>query len=69
MNLPNISERVNIKETHLEKHLKVLQDSALVTKENFGENKIYFTITKNGLAVLKIFRPPGTITLDIQKTT
>ena len=57
MNLINISKKVTIKKTPLMKHLKLLQDSSLVIKENFGKNKIFFTITESGLAVLRMFKP------------
>ena len=57
MNLTNLSERVNLKETQLKQHLKLLNDSALVTKQNFGKNKIFFAVTESGLTVLKMFRP------------
>lgn len=57
MNLININEKVSIKETYLKKHLKLLQDSSLVIKENFGKNKIFFTITESGQAVLKMLKP------------
>ena len=54
MSLRNISKKLDLKETVLKKHLKLLQDSSLVIKENFGKNKIFFALTKNGPAVLKI---------------
>ena len=60
MNLTNLSERVNLEETHLKQHLKILKDSALVTKQNFGKNKIFFIVTERGITVLKMFRPPIT---------
>ena len=53
MSLRNISEVLDIKETFLKKHLKLLEDSSLVIKENFGKNKIFFTLTENGLDTLK----------------
>ena len=53
MSLKNISEVLDIKETFLKKHLKLLEDSSLVIKENFGKNKIFFTLTENGLDTLK----------------
>ena len=58
MNLTNLCERINLKETHLKQHLKILNDSALVTKQNFGKNKIFFIVTERGITVLKMFRPP-----------
>jgi len=57
MNLNTLSERINLKETHLKQHLKLLTDSGLVTKQNFGTNKIFFAVTESGLAVLKMYRP------------
>lgn len=57
MNLINLSEKVTIKKTHLIKHLKLLQNSSLIVKENFGKNKVFFTITERGLAVLRMFKP------------
>ncbi|MEJ2242480.1 MAG: winged helix-turn-helix domain-containing protein [Candidatus Bathyarchaeota archaeon] len=55
MSLGNISEILDIKEAFLIKHLKLLQDSSLVIKENFGENKIFFTLTEKGIEVLQLF--------------
>lgn len=55
MSLRNISKTLDIKEILLKKHLKVLQDSSLVIKENFGKNKIFFTLTESGQDVLKLF--------------
>jgi predicted transcriptional regulator len=55
MSLRNISEIFDIKEILLKKHLKVLQDSSLIIKENFGKNKIFFTLTERGQDVLKLF--------------
>ena len=66
MNLSNLSERVNREETHLKQHLKLLTDSALVTKQNFGKNKIFFIVTERGITVLKMFRPPITEANEIQ---
>ncbi|MFC1488016.1 winged helix-turn-helix domain-containing protein [Thermoproteota archaeon] len=60
MNLSNLSERVNLKETQLKQYLKLLNDSALVTNQNFGKNKIFFIVTDSGITVLKMFRPPIT---------
>ena len=57
MNLINLSEKVTIKKTHLMKHLKLLQTSSLIIKENFGKNKVFFTITESGLAVTRMFKP------------
>jgi predicted transcriptional regulator len=57
MNLINISEKVTIQKNPLIKHLKLLQDSSLVIKENFGKNKVFFTITESGLAALRMFKP------------
>ena len=54
MSLGNMSERLGIKETFLKKHLRQLHDSSLVMKENFGKNKIFFTITDRGLVVFKL---------------
>lgn len=54
MTLRNISERLEIEETFLKKHLQLLQDSSLVIKDDFGKNKIFFTITESGPRVLKI---------------
>jgi predicted transcriptional regulator len=57
MNLINISEKVIIKKALLIKYLRILQNSSLIVKENFGKNKVFFTITESGLAVLRIFKP------------
>ena len=57
MNLANIAERINLKEVQLIQHLKKLKISGLVEKHNFGKNKIFFEVTDNGGAALKIFRP------------
>jgi predicted ArsR family transcriptional regulator len=70
MTLRKISERLDIKETLLKKHLKLLQDSPLVLKENFGKNKIFFTITESGLRLLKILTDTHSIqTSDFKKVT
>ena len=51
-----MSERLGIKETFLKKHLRQLYTSSLVIKENFGKNKVFFTITESGLVVFKILQ-------------
>ena len=63
MSLGNMSERLGIKEAFLKKHLRQLHDSSLVIKENFGKNKIFFTITERGLVVFKLL----TDTFNTQK--
>ena len=57
MNLIHLSRKADIKEKQLKKHLKLLQDSHLITKENFSKNNIFFVISESGLAVLKMVRP------------
>ena len=66
MNLNNLSERINLKETDLKQHLKLLTDSGLVTKQNFGMNKIFFEVTESGLTVLKVYKPLITDSHDTQ---
>ena len=61
MNLRNISEILGVKQSLLKKNLKLLQDSSLVVKENFGKNKIFFTLTEKGIDVLKLFENLFTI--------
>ena len=61
MNLRSISEILDIKQVLLKKHLKLLQDSSLVVKENFGKNKIFFTLTEKGIDVLQLFENLFTI--------
>lgn len=53
MNLRTIGEILDIKEGLLKKYLKLLQDSCLVIKENFGKDKIFFRLTESGLHMLK----------------
>ena len=57
INLTCLSERLNIKEVQLNQHLKLLKVSDLITKQNFGKNSIFFSITDSGLATLKINHP------------
>ena len=61
MNLRNISEILGVKQSLLKKNLKLLQDSSLVVKENFGKNKIFFTLTEKGIDVLQLFENLFTI--------
>lgn len=57
MNLICLSERLNIKEVQLNQHIKLLKISGLIIKQNFGKNRIFFSITDCGLATLKINHP------------
>ena len=57
----SIIEILDIKQVLLKKHLKLLQDSSLVVKENFGKNKIFFTLTEKGIDVLQLFENLFTI--------
>jgi DNA-binding HxlR family transcriptional regulator len=66
MNLTYLSERISLKEVHLNQHLKLLKDSGLITKQNFGK-KVFFAVTESGLAVLKIYRPLISESHDTQK--
>jgi len=42
-------------EIELEYHLKMLINSNLIEKEDFGKKRIFYTIKERGLTVLKIF--------------
>ena len=57
MNLTGLSERVGMEPAQLNQHLKLLENSGLIAKQNFGIKRIFFAITENGLAVLKMYRP------------
>ncbi len=56
MNLYSISERVNLKEVQLNKHLTLLKYSGLIRIQNFGKFKTFFELTESGLTVLKMYR-------------
>jgi hypothetical protein len=66
MNSKILSERFNLEEKQLIQHLKVLKNSALVNKQSFGKNKIFFTITERGITVLQMFKPALEGSYEIQ---
>ena len=56
MNLYSLSERVNLKEVQLNKHLVLLKDSGLISIQNFNNCKTFFELTEIGLTILKMNR-------------
>ena len=56
MNLYSLSERINLKELQLNKHLALLENSGLIRIQNFGNYKTFFELTESGLTVLKMNR-------------
>jgi len=67
MNLTNLIERVNLTECYLNRYLEILADSGLISKQNFGNNKIFFTLTESGLTILKIYRSSLSEAQDSQR--
>ena len=55
MNLTKLCKKVDLKKIESKRHLKLLMNSGLVEKENFGKNKIFYTVTEKGLTFFKIF--------------
>lgn len=57
MNLVWLRNNVELNKMHLIQHLKLLKKRGLIEKQNLGENKILYIITKRGSTVLKVVSP------------
>ena len=57
MKLSQLTTKVELNETRLEQHLKLLQNRDLVERQNLGKNQIFYVLTERGLKVLKVIGP------------
>jgi len=57
MKLSQLTTKVELNETRLEQHLKLLQKRDLVERQNLGKNQIFYVLTERGLKVLKVIGP------------
>jgi predicted transcriptional regulator len=57
MKLTTLCERFDLKESCLKQHLKLLENTELVDKQNFGKKQIFYEVTERGFLILNIIRP------------
>ena len=57
MKLSNLSKKVGLEESDLKNHLKLLLNSSIVEKQNFGKNNIFYAATGIGITLLNIYYP------------
>lgn len=57
MKLPQLMDKFEMDESHLNPHLRLLWDRGLIEEENFGDEETHFVVTERGLMVLKVVTP------------
>ena len=57
MKLTPLTAKVELNETRLRQHLRLLKNRNLVERQNLGENQIFYVATERGLTVLKTIGP------------
>ena len=57
MKLTQLMTKVELNNTRLTQHLRLLKKRSLIEKQNLGENKIFYVVTERGLQVLKVIDP------------
>jgi len=57
MKLSQLMTKVELNETRLRQHLRLLKKRNLVERQNLGENKIFYVVTERGLQVLNVIDP------------
>ena len=57
MKLPQLTTKIELSKTRLEKHLRLLKRRSLVERQKLGEGEIFYVVTERGLKVLKIISP------------
>ena len=57
MKLTQLTTKVELSKTRLEKHMRLLKSRNLVERQRLGANEIFYVATERGLKVLKIMGP------------
>jgi len=57
MKLTQLTTKVELSKTRLEKHMRLLKRRDLVERQRLGEGEIFYVATERGLKVLKIMGP------------
>lgn len=57
MKLPQLMDKVEMDESRLNPHLRLLWDRGLIEEEKFGDNETHFVVTERGSMVLKVVTP------------
>jgi len=57
MKSTQLMTKVELNETILRQHLRLLKKWKLVERQNLGDNKIFYVVTERGLQVLKFVDP------------
>lgn len=57
MKLTQLTTKIELSKTHLERHMKLLKNRHLIERQRLGEGEIFYVTTERGLKVLKIMDP------------
>jgi predicted transcriptional regulator len=57
MKLTQLTHMVELDKTRLIPHLKLMMNRGLIDKQDLGEDKIFYVVTRRGLTVLKVVSP------------
>ena len=57
MKLTQLTTKVELSKTRLERHMRLLENRGLVESQRLGKNEIFYVATERGLKVLKIMGP------------
>jgi predicted transcriptional regulator len=57
MKLTQLTTKVELSKTRLERHMRLLKRRNLVERQRLGEGEIFYVATERGLKILKIMGP------------
>ena len=57
MKLTQLTTKVELSKTRLERHMRLLKRRNLIERQRLGEGEIFYVATERGIKVLKIMGP------------
>jgi hypothetical protein len=57
MKSTQLMTKVELNETILRQHLRLMKKRKIVERQNLGDNKIFYVVTERDLQVIKFFDP------------